>query len=221
MDLAVRRLRRMRMETENDGRFIRATMRMLPGACTESLALAVAAACRVPDEVVSRAESHYAVRISRYDRQLMDMSPPPAACPTRPSAVRSRTTRCVSAPNVIKAVRSLQPRTVALRGEQPNSVCAARGRGVAVRSLPAGSRWHPPPRAGWRGRAPLSARCSFSHCQVGMSCQDGSLPASRSLQPKSKIRSWPGHSANAACCDVATTNVMRTAQKPETQNHVS
>ncbi len=95
MDLAVRRLRRMRMETENDGRFIRATMRMLPGACTESLALAVAAACRVPDEVVSRAESHYAVRISRYDTQLMDMSPPPAASPTRSSAVRSRTTRCV------------------------------------------------------------------------------------------------------------------------------
>jgi DNA mismatch repair ATPase MutS len=35
MDLDARRLVRMRMETAEDGRFIRATMRMLPGQCTE------------------------------------------------------------------------------------------------------------------------------------------------------------------------------------------
>jgi hypothetical protein len=35
MQLDARRLVRMRMETAEDGRFIRATMRMLPGQCTE------------------------------------------------------------------------------------------------------------------------------------------------------------------------------------------
>jgi hypothetical protein len=35
MQLDVQRLVRMRMETAEDGRFIRATMRMLPGQCTE------------------------------------------------------------------------------------------------------------------------------------------------------------------------------------------
>ena len=35
MQLDAQRLVRMRMETGEDGRFIRATMRMLPGQCTE------------------------------------------------------------------------------------------------------------------------------------------------------------------------------------------
>ena len=65
MQLDAPSLLRMRMETLDDGRYIRATMRMLPGSCTASLALPVAAACRVPENVIRRAEAHYQARLCR------------------------------------------------------------------------------------------------------------------------------------------------------------